>query len=597
MRSPVSLLLSLALAATSLSLGPVVASGAQEPEPAPAYGCRQDIHPQDPEFPGVHVAALEEAPNGDLLYGFYAGTEEQADDVRTYLSRLPAGASDWVAPRVVFDEPGKPDGNAVLYTDDERGNVHLLFSTIMGPDAAWTQANLRMITSADNGETWSEPVFVREEWGWLFGTLPFRMTNGEVIVPIYSEDEWSSGFYIAPDDLSSFEVFPNDDATTWPQSIGGMIQPATVELDDGHLLALNRSRDGFIWQTESTDYGRTWSDATPTTLPNNNSRIALLKLANGHLVLAHNPTQFGRSPLRLSLSTDNGASWSASVDIEDEQGEEFSYPYLLETSDGMIHLGYTHRRESMRHLVFNEQFIVDGANMPSNPDPAVKAEFADGELAEVPACRYVLNPQLAGSPACPDAQVPDSGFGDIDGNVHESSIECVAWYGIASGTSRRQFSPARLVSRAQMASFLAQLVERAGAELPAASGGRFDDVSADNVHAENIERLAEAGIITGKTRRRFDPAGEVSRAQVATFLVRAYEFVADEQLPAGDDAFSDDDGSVHEDNINRAAAAGLVSGSDQGRYRPGVAARRDQAATFLRNLLDTFAAQDRVEQP
>jgi hypothetical protein len=580
-------------AALALLLGLFVAAPAATAAEPAAYACRQDIHPQDEDFPGVHVATLEEAPNGDLLYGFYAGSREGADDVKTYMGRLAAGAATWTAPTVVFDEPNQPDGNAVFWTDDEHGLVHLLFSTIRGD--GWTEADLRMISSADNGQTWSDPQFIREEWGWLFGTLPFRMSNGELIVPIYSETEWSSGFYISSDDAQTFTPYPNDDDTTWPTSLGGMIQPATVELEAGHLLALNRSRDGFIWQTESTDFGRTWSDAEPTTMPNNNSRLALLKLHNGNLVLAHNPTMFGRSPLRLSLSTDGGQSWSASVDIENESGEEFSYPYLLQTSDGMIQLGYTHRRESMRHLAFNEQFIVEGADIPSNPDPAVKAEFADGELAEVTTCRYAVNPQMATPVACPEGAVPSPGYGDVAGNVHEPSIACVSWHDIALGTDDDSYSPARHVNRAQMASFLARLIERAGGELPAAPGGRFTDVDDSNVHADRIEQLAEAGIVSGTTETTYDPEGDVTRAQMATFLVRSYEFVTEQSVPGSRDHFTDDDGNDHEDSINRAVSAGFAAGFGDGAYRPGASTRRDQMATYLTNTLERLARDGRVE--
>ncbi|WP_158554114.1 exo-alpha-sialidase [Micromonospora deserti] len=351
-----------------------------------AYACRQDIHPQDPNFPGVHVASLAQAPNGDLLYSFYAGSQEGADDVKTYMSRLAAGTNTWTLPEVVFDGPGFPDGNAVLWTDERNGKVQLLFSTIRG--SGWATADLRLITSTDNGETWSEPRYVRKEWGWLFGIRPFRMTNGDVIVPIYSEARWASGWYVSTDDLETLTPYPSSDDTTWPRSLQGMIQPATVELDPGHLLAFNRTRDSFIWRTESFDYGRTWTRAIPTTLPNNNSRLALLKLDNGHLILADNPTFSDRTPLRLSLSTDGGITWPYSVDVETEPGAEFSYPYLLQTADNMIHLGYTHRRQSMRHVVFNEEFIRSGADIPSDPRFDVKDEYSNGQLHDVTTCQY-----------------------------------------------------------------------------------------------------------------------------------------------------------------------------------------------------------------
>ncbi|HEX9889488.1 MAG TPA: sialidase family protein [Nitriliruptorales bacterium] len=389
------LITSVAIATASLLAVGALPAAAQTPD-GPAYACRQDLEPQNDDHPGVHVAALEEAPSGDLLYIFYAGSGEANDDVRTYMSRMVVGSEDWTAPDVVYDEPGEPDGNAVLWVDDANDRVHLLFSTIMGD--GWTEANLRMIHSDDDGVTWTEPEWVREEWGWLFGNLPFRMSNGEVIVPIYSETEWKVGWYISDDDLASMQAFPGEDDTTWPGTEGGSIQPATIELEDGHLLALLRTRNsgGLMYQTESFDYGRTWSEVESNGLAQNNSRVALIKLDDGTLVLAYNPVSSGRTPLSLSYSTDDGQTWSAPQNIEDAQtapllpfgNPEFSYPYLLQTTDGMIHLGYTHRRDTMRHIAFNQAFLLSGDHMPSNASQTEKTEYVDGEISQVEACQF-----------------------------------------------------------------------------------------------------------------------------------------------------------------------------------------------------------------
>jgi hypothetical protein len=262
--------------------------------------------------------------------------------------------------------------------------------------------------SDDGGLTWSEPTYIREEWGWLFGNRPFRMSNGELIVPIYDEVTWSSGWYIPSADLTTWTAYPGEEPLLWPRSLAGAIQPATVELEPGHLVTFMRSRDTFIWRSESRDYGRTWTPAVPTTLPNNNSRVDLLKLDSGALVLAHNPTRSGRTPLRLSLSDDGGRTWSAAVDIETEPGQEFSYPYLLQSSDGMIHLAYTHRRESMRHVAFNEDFVRYGADIPSNGSFDVKAEYRDGQLRDVDTCAYAAPGTAKAGPgrAEPPRQVP-----------------------------------------------------------------------------------------------------------------------------------------------------------------------------------------------
>ena len=381
-----------------LSVFAIPMAGAQPPDGPPglsdekrAYACRQDIHPQDENFPGVHVASLAEAPNGDILYSFYAGTREQATDVATYMSRLALGQRHWTVPEVIFDEPNRPDGNAVLWVDGPR--TWLFFSTIMGPNNAWTQAILRRQYSDDSGFTWSEPAVIREEWGWLFGTRPFRMSNGEVIVPIYSEIHWAAGWYLPSADYETWIPSPSGDPADWPHSPGGAIQPATVELEDGHLLAFMRTRDTpsatrQIYRTESFDYGRTWTPAVPAGLPNNNARVDLLKLEGGALLLASNPITRGRSILRLQLSDDGGETWSTGIDIENESRQEFSYPYTIQTSNGEIHFAYTHRRQSMRHVVFNEAFLRAGTHLPSNPLFGA-TEYRDGEVRDVAACHYV----------------------------------------------------------------------------------------------------------------------------------------------------------------------------------------------------------------
>lgn len=351
-----------------------------------AYACRQDVHPQDSRYPGVHVASLETAPNGDLLYSFYAGKNEGADDVATYMSRMRRGTSTWTEPKVIFDEPGEPDGNAVLWADGK--DTYMFFNTIRG--SVWADSDTRMIRSHDSGRTWTGPKWIRKEWGWLVGTKPLKMSNGQTLLPIYSETDWTVGWYRPSDGYTTWTPLPGADDSAWPSSPNGSIQPTTVELEPGHLMAYLRTRDGWIYRTDSFDYGRSWTTASRTSLPNNNSRIALLKLRDGHLVLALNPTSdtTDRSTLQLLLSSDNGRSWGHARTIESEAGAEFSYPYLTETRDGMIQLGYTHRRASMRHVVLNEAFITRGRDLPSDADP-VAVEYKHGRLAEVNSCSYV----------------------------------------------------------------------------------------------------------------------------------------------------------------------------------------------------------------
>lgn len=189
--------------------------------------------------------------------------------------------------------------------------------------------------------------------------------------------------------------------------------------------------------------------------------------------------------------------------------------------------------------------------------------------------------------ACPQGHVPEDGFTDVpDDHPHETAIDCVVWRDIASGTSTRTYAPDRGVTRAQMATFVARLVEASGGrELPTDAPDRFRDDDG-SPHEENIDRLAAAGIVAGVSSTQYGPSQTVTRAQMATFLVRAYEYASGATLTATADWFADDDASPHEGNIDRAASAGITGGTSPGRYSPGRAVTRGQMASFVARTLD-----------
>jgi hypothetical protein len=155
---------------------------------------------------------------------------------------------------------------------------------------------------------------------------------------------------------------------------------------------------------------------------------------------------------------------------------------------------------------------------------------------------------------------------------------------VANGTGPGTYNPSGQVNRGQMASFIARMIDATVAGLPAATGDHFDDDNG-NAHEANINRLAEAGIVGGRDDGTYGPNDPVTRAQMATFLVRAYEYVGP-RLTATSDWFPDDDGNAHEDNINKAADAGFTGGRSDGTYGPNEPVRRDQMASFLARVLD-----------
>jgi len=162
-------------------------------------------------------------------------------------------------------------------------------------------------------------------------------------------------------------------------------------------------------------------------------------------------------------------------------------------------------------------------------------------------------------------------FTDISDSKFVKDIVWLAETKLTSGCTETRYCPRGNVTRAQMATFLTRLLN-----LPPASKDYFTDDSG-NKHEGNINRLAEAGITVGCGGTRFCPDTVVSRAQMATFLTRALNLP-----PATKDHFTDDNGNTHETGINRLAESGITRGCDTNRYCPNGAVLREQMAAFLR---------------
>jgi predicted neuraminidase len=136
----------------------------------------------------------------------------------------------------------------------------------------------------------------------------------------------------------------------------GAIQPTILQHKDGSLRILCRSRGlGKIVQATSSDGGKNWSPLTATDLPNPNSGIDAVTLKDGRHVLIYNHTPRGRSPLNVAISSD-GISWSMIGELETDPGE-YSYPAVIQTADGKLHVTYTWKRLKVKHVVLDLKAI------------------------------------------------------------------------------------------------------------------------------------------------------------------------------------------------------------------------------------------------
>jgi len=140
------------------------------------------------------------------------------------------------------------------------------------------------------------------------------------------------------------------------------IQPTILVHSPTRVQILCRSRQGVITEAWSNDAGRSWSRMSATTLPNPSAGIDSLRLADGRFLLAYNPTTEGRQKLELAVS-DDGKAWRRGVVLEDAPGE-YSYPALIRSRDGRLHLTYTWQRQRIKHVVI-EPARMDGSGARS----------------------------------------------------------------------------------------------------------------------------------------------------------------------------------------------------------------------------------------
>jgi len=104
-----------------------------------------------------------------------------------------------------------------------------------------------------------------------------------------------------------------------------------------------------VAETWSDDYGKTWTPLQLTALPNNNSGLDAVTLKNGVHLLVCNPIEKGRNKIAVLASMD-GKNWENLIILEDFPKGEFSYPAIIQSDDGTVHITYTYNREKIKYV-------------------------------------------------------------------------------------------------------------------------------------------------------------------------------------------------------------------------------------------------------
>jgi predicted neuraminidase len=305
-------------------------------------------------FPSCHASTIAETKSG-LVAAWFGGTAERNPDVCIYVSRNENGK--WSPPVAVADGVGfatnrLPTWNPVLFAP--KNGPLMLFHKVGPKPAEWWGM---MITSADDGKSWSKPKRLPDGILGPIKNKPVQLANGEILSGSSTEgDGWKVHFERTSDFGKTWSATPpvNDG------KIIGAIQPSILFLKDGTLESIGRTRNDKIFEIRSQDGGKTWGQMTLMDLPNPDSGIDAVTLRDGRQVLVYNhnirtgSNNKGRSPLNVAVSSD-GENWSAALVLENEPNAPngFAYPAVIQTSDGLVHITYTWERKRIKHVVID----------------------------------------------------------------------------------------------------------------------------------------------------------------------------------------------------------------------------------------------------
>ncbi|WP_435006160.1 sialidase family protein [Tundrisphaera lichenicola] len=329
------------------------------------FQIRRVFGPEIATGPYKHPACMTELDNGDLYLVYYGGQREYATDTAVYGSRCKKGENQWSTPETIAHDPLRSVGNAVVWQAPDR-LVWLFY--VVRDGSTWSTSRIQFKVSGDGGRSWSDASVLSLGAGTMVRNRPIVLLDGDYLLPAYRETG-SNTERVGPESTSFFFRFKKKESA-WVESgpirsSTGNIQPAVVEIGEGHLIAYCRrgggygaDEEGFLIRAESKDGGRTWSEGRDSQFPNPNAAVDFLKLESGRLLLIYNDSMNRRTPLTIALSPDDDRSWTVRRNIMEGPGD-FAYPSAFQARDGKIHLVYTSdRRTVINHAIFDEEWVA-----------------------------------------------------------------------------------------------------------------------------------------------------------------------------------------------------------------------------------------------
>ncbi|MGB0579834.1 MAG: exo-alpha-sialidase [Limisphaerales bacterium] len=309
------------------------------------------------KFKECHASTIVETSRG-FTAAWFGGTKEGHKDVGIWTSYHDGGGwsgakevANGVQHRTDNGEHRWPCWNPVLFQPPGDAPLQLYFKVGPSPQKWWGE----LLVSYDRGRSFRDQRRLPEGIDGPVKNKPVLLPDGSILAGSSTEyDGWRVHFERTRDLGHSWErVGLINDGKEF-----NAIQPSILTHKDGRLQILCRSREKAITTSWSKDGGKTWSKMTATTLPNPNAGTDAVTLKDGRQLLVYNHTQRsegkwrGRNMLNVAVS-DDGINWSAAMILEQQVKSEFSYPAVIQSDDGLVHITYTWKRQRVKHVVLD----------------------------------------------------------------------------------------------------------------------------------------------------------------------------------------------------------------------------------------------------
>ncbi len=306
-------------------------------------------------FLQCHASSIVETQSGKKMAVWFGGSHEGNKDVCIWLSEN--NGDNWTTPVIVADSKlsdttSVPLWNPVLFSD-EQGKLFLFYKAGTSPRTWWGMLK----TSLDEGRTWSDPMRLPDGILGPIKNKPVQLKDGSILSPSSTETDhkWSTHLERSSDSGKTWEIISID-----PNSKFDVIQPSILFHPNNRLQLVCRSKQGYVIAAWSEDGGKTWGKLQATALLNPNSGTDAVTLKDGQQLIVYNPATpgkewfNGRYKLNVAVSKD-GQTWTDVLVLENgDTTKEFSYPAVIQSKDGQVHITYTYDRKSIKHVVIEK---------------------------------------------------------------------------------------------------------------------------------------------------------------------------------------------------------------------------------------------------